>query len=152
MNNKGIVTCTRRIKFCAGHRVMGHENKCATPHGHNYIVEITAESDDLDHIGRIIDFSVLKEKVGGWVDEHWDHTFLICKDDTQTIEALKMVPATKPLFICPFNPTAEEIAKYLLFEIAPKVLEGTGVRISKIVIHETENCSAEARYKSPNDT
>lgn len=144
MKSKTRVTCTRRIKFSAGHRVMGHENKCATPHGHNYVVDITAEADNLDHIGRIIDFSVLKEKIGGWIDEHWDHTFLLFEDDKQTIEALQQAPAKKPLYICPFNPTAEEIAKYLLLTIAPKVLQGTGVHITKIVIHETDNCSAEA--------
>ncbi|MEM1282099.1 MAG: 6-carboxytetrahydropterin synthase [Chlamydiota bacterium] len=145
MNDSTGVTCTRRIKFSAGHRVMGHESKCATPHGHNYTVDITAEADTLDDVGRVIDFSVLKEKIGGWIDEHWDHTFLLYEKDVETIEALKQVPANKPLYICPFNPTAEEIAKYLLLKIAPEVLQGTGVRITKIVVHETDNCSAEAR-------
>lgn len=145
MKHKEKITCTRRIKFSSGHRVMGHENKCATPHGHNYIVDITAEAEELDSIGRVIDFSLLKKRLGGWIDEHWDHTFLIYEKDTQTIEALKLVPASKPLYICPFNPTAEEMARYLLLTIAPKVLTGTGVKITSIIVHETENCSAEAR-------
>ena len=64
-----MISCTRRIQFCAGHRVLGHENKCANAHGHNYVAYISARSNDLDKVGRVIDFSVLKEKIGGWIDE-----------------------------------------------------------------------------------
>ena len=32
------LTCTRRLQFCAGHRVYGHESKCANVHGHNLAV------------------------------------------------------------------------------------------------------------------
>ena len=55
------ITCTRKIHFCAGHRVMHHENKCATAHGHNYYVELIAEAPSLDESGRVVDFSVLKD-------------------------------------------------------------------------------------------
>ena len=54
-----MITCTRRIQFCAGHRVMGHEGKCRNLHGHNYVVFVTAQADELDSVGRVIDFSVL---------------------------------------------------------------------------------------------
>ncbi|CCB85501.1 MULTISPECIES: 6-pyruvoyl trahydropterin synthase family protein [Parachlamydia] len=137
------VKCTRKIHFCAGHRVMNHENKCATAHGHNYYVHLTAEAPQLDSLGRVIDFSVLKEKVGGWIDEHWDHTFLVCEHDKELIQALRSLPRKKEPFICPFNPTAEEIAIYLLREVSPKVLAGSNVMITKVVVHETDNCYAE---------
>ena len=138
------VTCVRKLHFCAGHRVMGHENKCATVHGHNYYVHLFAEAQQLDSVGRVIDFSVLKGKIGGWIDEHWDHTFLVCDRDEQLIQALTSISRNKEPFICPFNPTAEEMAIYLLNEICPKLLAGTGVRITKVVVHETDNCYAEA--------
>jgi 6-pyruvoyltetrahydropterin/6-carboxytetrahydropterin synthase len=138
------VKCTRKLHFCAGHRVMNHEGKCATAHGHNYYVDLVAEAPSLDAIGRVIDFSVLKEKIGGWIDEHWDHTFLVCEHDHQLIEALRTLPRKKEPFICPFNPTAEEIASYLLREICPKMLVDTNVVITKVIVYETENCSAEA--------
>lgn len=123
---------------------MGHENKCATVHGHNYYVHLVAEAPQLDSIGRVIDFSVLKEKVGGWIDEHWDHTFLVCDQDKEVINALRTLPRKKEPYICPFNPTAEEMASYLLHEICPKLLKDTNVLITKVVIHETDNCYAEA--------
>ena len=58
------VTCTRRLCFEAGHRVYGHESKCANLHGHSYKVERGLRSG-AGRVGRVIDFSVLKEKIGG---------------------------------------------------------------------------------------
>lgn len=144
MKESQTVLCTRKIHFCAGHRVMGHENKCATLHGHNYYAHITAFAPKLDDIGRVIDFSVLKERIGNWIDENWDHTFLVYEKDVEVANALKKMPGNKPPFICPFNPTAEEMAKYLLNEVSPKQLEGTDVKVTRVVIYETENCYAEA--------
>ncbi|BBY53181.1 6-pyruvoyl tetrahydrobiopterin synthase [Mycolicibacillus koreensis] len=124
---------------------MGHESKCATAHGHNYLVYVTAEAPHLDSVGRVIDFSVLKSAVGTWIDENWDHTFLVSSDDTDTITALKTMPGAKEPFICPFNPTAEEIASYLLGTVCPSVLDHTDVTITKVEVRETENCFAEAQ-------
>lgn len=144
MKENNRITCTRIIHFCAGHRVMGHENKCATPHGHNYYVEIFAEAMHLDGVGRVIDFSLIKDKIGGWIDQFWDHTFLVFEKDLKMIEALKLMPGVKEPFICPFNPTAENIALYLLNEISPKLLKETNVKVTKIKVFETDNCYATA--------
>ena len=139
------ISCSRRLHFCAGHRVMNHEGKCASLHGHNYYVHLFAEAEKLDSLGRIIDFSILKEKIGGWIEENWDHTCLLNELDKEVIAALRSIPRKKEPFICPFNPTAEEIASYLLTVICPKLLDGSGVVIQKVVLYETDNCYAEAR-------
>jgi len=144
MSNNQHVTCTRKIHFCAGHRVMGHENKCATPHGHNYYVHFFAKADALDDIGRVIDFSVIKTTIGEWINEQWDHTFLVWEKDKQTIDALMAMPRNKDPFVCTFNPTAENMALFLLHEICPKQLANSGVTINKVVIYETDNCYATA--------
>jgi len=138
------ISCTRKIHFCSGHRVFKHESKCATMHGHNYNAFITAEADSLDGIGRVIDFSVLKEKIGGWIDEFWDHNFLAFKDDTEVVELLYKAPRKKEPYICGFNPTAENMAEFLLNAVCPLVLKGTNVTVTKIVLWETDNCFAEA--------
>ena len=83
-----VTTATRRVQFCAGHRVMGHENKCAHLHGHNYVALITARADKLDSVGRVIDFSVIKQRVGGWIEQHWDHGFIIARNDEQVMQWL----------------------------------------------------------------
>lgn len=137
-------SAVRKIHFCYGHRVMNHESKCGTLHGHNGVIWVhLTPISSLDSIGRVIDFSVAKSIVGGWVDEHWDHTMIIFKDDIKTIDLLSQAPSSKSLFILDKNPTAENLAHYLLWEICPKLLKGKGVIVHKIVFWETENCYVE---------
>jgi 6-pyruvoyltetrahydropterin/6-carboxytetrahydropterin synthase len=138
-----LITCTRILEFDAAHRVANHESKCATLHGHRYKAEITA-CGDLDSIGRVIDFSVLKEKIGSWIDLNWDHTTIVWKNDPLTLAALLSMPKKKNPFVCDFNPTAENMADYLLRIACPMLLQGTGVRVTKIRLWETPNCYAEA--------
>lgn len=137
----------RKVEFDAAHRVMNHESKCANMHGHRYVAEIHAEAEDLDVLGRVIDFSVLKAKIGGWIDQYWDHTTIVYDQDIQTIAALEQIPRNKPFFQASWNPTAENMASFLLHEICPGLLEGTGVIVKKIVLWETPNCFAEAEIK-----
>jgi len=136
---------SRKIHFCAGHRVYQHESKCATPHGHNYVMWVyaEAESNKLDSIGRVIDFSVLKEKIGGWVDDNWDHNFIVYEKDTVMIDACKIAPKMKEPYVAAFNPTAENMADFILRLVGPNVLCDTGVKLTKVVLYETENCFAE---------
>ncbi len=143
-----MIQCVRKIQFCAGHRVMAHESKCRNLHGHQYELEIFATSDQLDHLGRVIDFSVLKGKIGGWVDRYWDHGFILFGADTEAWAAVESVSGQK-MFSLPYNPTAENIAWYMLKTVCPELMAGTGVRVWKVVCHETPNCRAEASELLP---
>lgn len=145
------VTATRRLQFCAGHRVHLHESKCAHLHGHNYVVFLTARGTEspLDTIGRVVDFSVLKERVGGWIDKHFDHGFIISAEDEAAAVMLTQFQASnggkQKLFVLPYNPTAENIARYLLEDVGPEVLKGTGCELVGVTVWETENCLARVR-------
>lgn len=139
-----MITITRVLEFDAAHRVMNHESKCATLHGHRYKVEIEATAPDLDSIGRVIDFSILKQKIGSWMDEHWDHTTIVCQEDTATIQGLHMMPKYKEPWLSPWNPTAENMASYLLKEVCPEQLKGTDVTVCRVTVWETPNCKAVA--------
>lgn len=138
-----VPSCTRRIQFCAGHRVHLHESKCRNLHGHNYVALFTARADQLDGIGRVIDFGVLKERIGGWVDDAWDHGFILWDEDREGAKAVAQVDHQK-VYIMPTNPTAENMADHLLRDVCPAVLAGTGVTVTSVVLWETENCYAEA--------
>lgn len=137
------LTCTRRLRFCAGHRIVGHESKCRWLHGHEYEVRVTARAPRLDRVGRVIDFGVLKERVGGWIDAHWDHRLILFRNDRVFRAALE---DHTPVFVLPVNPTAENLAHYLLTVVCPKVLRGTGVKVERIELWETENGRAEAMW------
>ncbi len=136
------VTATRRIQFCAGHRVTGHENKCRNMHGHNYVALITAKAAQLDSLGRIIDFAVLKNVLGDWIDNAWDHGFILWNGDAEARDALALMPETK-IYLMSEIPTAENIA-VLLKAKANELLSGSGVHVSMVRIWETENCYADA--------
>lgn len=137
------LTIMRRIKFCAGHRLHGHGGKCENFHGHNYVAEFYVTGEQQDAVGRVLDFSDLKNKCKGWIDENWDHSFLVYEQDSNAIEALKLVKPTR-MFLMPYNPTAENMAKYLLEVVCPLVLEGTGAVATRVRIWETDEAFAEA--------
>lgn len=79
------ITICKRIEWDAAHRVLRHESKCATLHGHRYAAEIACSADALDDLGRVIDFGVIKEVVGKWIDDNWDHNTLLNRDDLELI-------------------------------------------------------------------
>lgn len=124
-----------------GHRVYGHEGKCQYLHGHNYRVHFTcvAEDGSLDVVGRVIDFSQVKEKLCMWLEDNWDHRFLVWNRDPI---GLLLPNIDKTVVQVPFNPTAENMARYLVEDIGPLQLEGTGIRLIKAVVEETRKCFA----------
>lgn len=139
------VTVMKQIRFCAGHRLVGHEGKCANLHGHNYTAQIFVTGQQTDELGRIVDFSVINRLFKGWIDEHWDHGMLIWDQDEEAIQAVQSMSRHR-LFCMPYNPTAENMARFLLTEVAPELvsqIEGYFVQVTKVVIWETETSSAE---------
>lgn len=153
---------TRRLEFDAGHRVLGHESKCANLHGHRYVAEVSVTpKKDLDKLGRVIDYGVIKQVVGQWIDEYWDHTMLLHPDDP-LIKAVRVLNKHQPIeheavgwenvLFGPFkdayimqeygNPTAENIA-HELFDIATRLLVAHPVAVMQVRIFETPNCWAD---------
>jgi len=127
-----------------GHRVCGHESKCAHLHGHNYRVHFTiVPSVALDGLGRVLDFSVMKTSLCEWLELTWDHRFLIWERDPWRVALLEV----DKLGVCvvPFNPTAENMADHLLRVIAPKRLAGYPVVCTEVRIEETMRCHATAK-------
>jgi 6-pyruvoyltetrahydropterin/6-carboxytetrahydropterin synthase len=143
-----MISCTRKIEFDAAHRVVGHENKCKYLHGHRYIIEVTACANDLDNIGRVIDFGVLKKLLGDWIDTNWDHTTILNITDRNLGDEIAKI-TEQNIYYLPYNPTAENMAGYLLNEICPKLFKESLIIIRKIKLYETPNCFAVAKI-SPN--
>ncbi|GIW94402.1 MAG: 6-pyruvoyl tetrahydrobiopterin synthase [Pirellulaceae bacterium] len=140
----GKLTIMRRIDFCAGHRLLRHGGKCEFFHGHNYKADFYISGELTDPVGRLIDFAQLKQLFKGWLDEHWDHGFLLSAEDENGLAAIRMVSPTK-YFVLPYNPTAENMARYLLEEVCPKLLAGTGLKATRVVVWETDETCCEAR-------
>lgn len=140
-----MITCTRRLEWDAMHRIPRHESKCAAFHGHRYAAEITAHAAALDDRGRVVDFGVIKERVGGWIDREWDHTAILMRGDPDpAIPALAAsnAAAGRPVYWMSEPPTAENIAAELA-RVAGDLLADTGVQVVRVRIWETPNGSAE---------
>ena len=138
------VTVYRKFEFDAGHRLMGHESRCVYLHGHRYRVTVQVEPEvGLDTIGRVIDFSVIKDTLGAWLDHNWDHQMILNSADTDAIEAVSRFCRYGSPYLLPYNPTAEYLAKYLIEEICPALFKNVPVQVVKITVDETPNCSAE---------
>jgi len=131
-----MIYAERYHDLSCGHRVYQHESKCAHLHGHNYRIHFSCKGE-LDSIGRVMDFSVIKELLCEWLEQHWDHKTLIWDDDPW------LVPLTaidETIVAVPFNPTAENMAKHLVEVVAPAQLAGTGVTLTRCVVEETRKC------------
>lgn len=134
-----MITCTRRIEFDAAHRILNHESKCKMLHGHRYAVEATFVANNLDDLGRVIDFGEIKEVLGKWIDDNFDHnTILSIKDKALGNEIEKQTG--QKIFYLDENPTAENIAKFLHEKICPQLFANKNVQCKKIRIYETPNC------------
>ena len=139
-----MTTCTRRIEFDAAHRILNHESKCKMLHGHRYTLEATFEAKKLDNLGRVIDFGVIREVLGSWIDENFDHNTILSKKDKKLGEKIAEETGQK-IFYLDENPTAENIAAFLLKEICPKLFVKKNVKCTKIKLYETPNCYVEIK-------
>ena len=136
------ITASRYHDFSAGHRVYGHESKCAGLHGHNYRVTFDCSVAKLDALGRVVDFSVIKSTLCDWLEEHWDHKFMLWMNDPMLPKLRELSPES--VVSVTFNPTAENMALYLLHSVGPHLMAGTGVALLRVKVEETRKCSASA--------
>lgn len=137
-----MITCTRTFTIDAGHRLRRHESQCRNVHGHTYKFEVTVSAAELDDVGRVIDFSVLKVVIGQWLLDNWDHGFIVEEGDP-IIPFLEEDKSKH--FIFPRPPTAENLARFL-FDAA-RILMPSEISIESVVCWETPNCRAEYRLE-----
>jgi 6-pyruvoyltetrahydropterin/6-carboxytetrahydropterin synthase len=124
----------REISFCYGHRLINYPGKCRNLHGHNGRAIVSLESEELDDLGMVADFSDIKKIAGKYIDEHLDHRMLLHKDDP-VLPHLKNLG--EPVTILDENPTAENIAKMIFRELILR-----GLPVTEVELWETDTCVA----------
>jgi len=125
--------------FDAGHRLLKYKGKCESPHGHTFKAEVMLSSEKIDQMGFVVDFVELREKVGQWVDDNWDHAFLVNGRDDELLQALGLLKEKRVFVFQDENPTAEVMAKYLYDHIHKMY----GDLVSKVRIWESPHQYAE---------
>lgn len=112
--------------FSSAHALRGYNGKCENIHGHNWQVEVVVFSEFVNEIGLSVDFKVLK-KYANTVTDGLDHKFI------------NELPYFKN-----FNPSAENIARYIYEELDKllKLKEKDKIKIKKINVYETPSSMA----------
>jgi 6-pyruvoyltetrahydropterin/6-carboxytetrahydropterin synthase len=105
--------------FSSAHQLRGYKGKCENLHGHNYKIEIYARGRELDNIGLLVDFGELKTAADEVV-QYLDH---------RNINEL-------PPFDVELNPSAENLARYILERVASRVGDQR-VQVYKVRCFET---------------
>ncbi len=110
---------TVKAEFEAAHFIKNYPGKCARLHGHNWIVEAVAKGGELNELGILIDFKILKAELNKVLDE-FDHQYL---------NELKIF-AKK-------NPTAEILAKVIFEKLSASEIFSGKNKLTAIKVYET---------------
>jgi 6-pyruvoyltetrahydropterin/6-carboxytetrahydropterin synthase len=112
-----------------GHRIVGHQGKCARVHGHTYTITVQLESARLIEPGFVLDFGDIKG-----VLDMWDHRTLLWTEDElwATLCRAEQMPTLLGFISVPFNPTAENMARHLAEHFAQE-----NVRRATVEVRET---------------
>lgn len=133
---------SKLIKFEAGHRLAkGYPGNCQHAHGHSYTVTILMdlkENAKLNKFGFVKDYNDFKP-LKKWVDDNWDHAFLVSADDSPMLKFLQ--DNNQRMFIFDDNPSAENIAKRLFTE-ASRLLDDDFSFVSGVKVKETATSEA----------
>ncbi len=141
-----MFSITKQLKnFSAAHRlVKDYQGKCQHLHGHNYAIEVTLSSQQLNQYDFVIDFDLIKTHFDQWIQTHWDHVTLVSDIDKSLIQFLET--EQQNFFLIPGgkNTTVECLAKFLYhqFQCILQSLNDTRIQLTSVRLFESETASA----------
>lgn len=59
----------KTVEISAAHSLrLPYDSPCNRDHGHNYVVEIEVQAEELNSVGMVADYTLLKLATHGWLD------------------------------------------------------------------------------------
>ena len=142
----------RWIETDTGHRVPNHSSKCKHLHGHRYRWEAELEGDvvsvaGVSEEGMLIDFSEISAILTTYIHDIVDHAFLVYENDTDCMDALRIMGGGHRTVPLPFIPTAENLAKWAYDQVSPHLKTSYGNRLKLTAMHVRETPKSWASWK-----
>lgn len=103
--------------FDAAHALYGYPGECRNLHGHTWDVEVTVAAEQLDDIGIVYDFALLKKDLAAVLDAY-DHVYI---NEVAPFDEI--------------SPTAENLARVICEQLQEKV--DPRVRVVEVVVWES---------------
>ena len=110
---------TKKLEVAGAHKLeLPYESKCSNLHGHNWIITVELQSEELTNYGMVMDFTHIKRLI----HEPLDHSYIN-----------EVIPG--------MNPTAENIAKWIADTLTGE-FEGIYVVCTRVEVEESPNNTA----------
>ncbi len=136
-----MYTVEIKHNFETAHRLSSPDApfKCQSIHGHSWWVTVRIVGEVVDSQGMLVEFGAFKKAWRAFLDDTLDH-HLVVKTGDIVAAAIRGVQPDARISEIPFDPTTENLARYL-HEEAVRIL-GTldtadGVRIREVHLQET---------------
>ena len=110
-------------EFSGAHSLRGYNGDCKCLHGHNWIIQVFVQSEELDEVGIAVDFKALKKELDAILKE-LDHKYL------NELEAFRDC-----------NPTSENLARVIYQQLGSK-LNDERIKVTRISVEETPGSKA----------
>ena len=110
---------TKKLEVAGAHKLeLPYESKCSNLHGHNWIITVELQSEELTNYGMVMDFTHIKKLI----HEPLDHSYIN-----------EVIPG--------MNPTAENIAKWIADTLTGE-FDGIYVVCTRVEVEESPNNTA----------
>ena len=141
MNNVNVIEIAKEFHWEMGHRLPFHEGGCRNVHGHSYRMRVSV-SGTLDGNGMVVDYFDLRRILDPVIDRI-DHAFLCESSDAVMLAFLEENNLKR--VVVDFPSTAENIALWLLGQVAEELQGYENIAEIAVRLHETDNTYAEAK-------
>jgi len=136
----GVYRLVVSSKFDASHRLLGYSGSCSRLHGHTWRVEVCVSGGELDLLGMLVDFKVVKGILKKVIDV-FDHKCLLSQNDpyVERIDKGDVVSFEG-------NPTAENLSRSIFKAFKRLIANEIGDKVKVEWVRVWESPDAYVEY------